>query len=261
MGGCDILRYDPAMRAAVLAVFIVVPTATAQDAALLMAFDQGRYEEAARLDLPKTADELAFAARAVLAQCMTGPDEPSEGEITRGQSLAREALELDPGHIEGRLQLAIALSLKMRPMSSIQAHRSGHGGEVRDLARSVLDDDPGNAYAHGLLAVWNIEVLRRGGRIGAAMMGADLKSARAHYQAAIQSAPTDASIHWQYARALAALNAKRHGDDIAAALTAATSVPLETALERTMAERATHFSQALDVLGPREAERLAREML
>ena len=89
---------------------------------------------------------------------------------------------------------------------------------LKDLAEAVLKDDPNNAYAHGFLAVWNIEVVRRGGSVGSAIMGASLKQARKHYSAATRTLPQDAATHWQFARAMAALNARKYRAEIDAAL-------------------------------------------
>lgn len=139
------------MIAASVTCLGLVWTANAQDAARLAAFHEGRFIEAANsFDVaPETADDAAFAARSVLAACMTGSTDPDPSLLTIAADHARRALSLDPAHKEGRLQLAIALSLSLRPMSTGEARRSGLGNDVRDLASSVIADDPTNAYAMG----------------------------------------------------------------------------------------------------------------
>src|SRR5262249_25515990 len=159
-------------------------------------------EAAAQAEAGAGANDLAFAARSLLAHCMTGVDEPDARIVDRASKDAEAALRLDPGHEEGKLQLAIALSLKSRTMGLIDAWSAGYGDKGRDLANQVLAKDPNNFYAHGFLAVWNIEVRHRGGAIGAAFLGASLKEARHQYDEAARLAPDDVGIHWQYGRAL-----------------------------------------------------------
>ena len=193
-------------------------------AELADAFARGDYLEAAdAAEAAAGADDLAFAARALLAHCMTGADEPDAAIVDRASKDAEAALKIDPGHDEGRLQLAIALSLKSRAMDVLDAWNKGYGEKGRKLAIEVLKSDPGNFYAHGFLAVWNVEVRRRGGSIGAAFMGASLKEGRRHYDEAMRLAPDDVGIHWQYGRALAALDAQRPRDEAAEVLARALS--------------------------------------
>lgn len=241
---------------------LFAPAALADEGAYQTAFQDGAYVQAAEIAAQtETADALALAARALLAEAMTGQTEPDLALLQDAESFARRALDLEADHIEGRLQLAIAVSLKLRPMSTREARRTGQAGMPRTLAEAVLKADPDNAYAHGLLAVWHVEVVRRGGPLGAAIMGASLRKARMHYARALETRPGDASIHWQYARALAALNPEKHRGDIDAALAAASEAPLEDFLEAAMAERCTQLEAALATLAASDVENLAENML
>lgn len=242
---------------------LLTPPAFADEAAIITAFDDGRYSEAASIALEQaTPDSLVFAARSLLADAMSTPDHtPPQSLVMEAEELARNAISLDPNHIEGRLQLAIALSLRSRPLTNREARKSGMGSEAKTLADAVLEDDPGNAYAHGFLAVWHVEVVRRGGSFGSAVMGASVKRARAHYAEAVKETPDDASIHWQYGRALAALNAKKYRSEIDAALTAAFAANCESQLERLMQTRAEQLSTALRFQSRRDVEALAEQML
>ncbi len=247
----------------VVLILICSPLASAEPSARLSAFVEGRYLEAVSLaEAEPSSDSLAFAARSLLAEAMSAETQvPSPTLAEDAERFARRALEADPQHIEGRLQLAIALSLRARPMSTQQARKSGYGTEAKKLAESVLDDDPDNFYAHGFLSVWHIEVVRRGGGLGAAVMGASVKKAKRHYQRAIAIDPEDASTHWQYARALAALNARKYREDIRTALEAAYAASCETQLESVMKARADFLKTALKEQTHREIETLAARML
>lgn len=205
------------------------------------AFAAGRFMEAASLaEAEGGADNLARAARCVLAEEVTGGS-LDRSALERAERLSRAALSQDPGHVEGRLQLAIALSLKSRLMSTSDVLKAGYGSEGRDLVRAVLEDEPANSYAHGFLAVWNIEVVRKGGALGAAWFGAGLDQARTHFEAALASDPQNPALCWQYARALAAEDYRKHHGEVFEALSCALETKAETELDRVMQQRAREF--------------------
>ncbi|MEO0881529.1 MAG: hypothetical protein AAFY34_02240 [Pseudomonadota bacterium] len=251
-------------RVLVLATSLLLPAiiAVAQDPGAVHTYEAGSYIEAAQqAELAGGADNLAFAARALLTDAIATNVQPSPERLADARRLAEAALALDEQHIEGRIQLAISLSLMARPMSAGAAMRSGLGQRARDIAKDVLLDDPDNPYAHAYLAIWNVEVIRRGGRIGGTVMGASIRRGREHYLAAIASDPQDASIHWQWARVLTALNAKKYRDEIDTALAAARSQPTDTAIEGVMQDRARTIEIALTTRSRAEVEGLAAEML
>ncbi len=228
----------------------------------LAAFDEGRFETAARLSRAgDTADAKALAARALLAEGMCGEGQPPATLLDEAERLARAALARDPDHLEGQLQLAIALSLKARPLSTREAMRTGYGGEARDLAQAVLRQAPENGYAHGFLSVWHLEVMRRGGSLGAAVMGASVADAVAHYRKADAALPRDPSVHWQFARALTAHDVRRYRGWIDYALSKAIALPAETAVAETMAARARRLKQMLEQGDLDAAEHLANDLL
>lgn len=254
------------MRAVILLFSILFMTwlqpAAAQGQDALDAFVAGQYDVAfAGVATDHEPDACAFGARTLLAKAVSGETQPPEALLMAALGEANAALAADPGHVEGRLQKAIALSLLARPMSLQDARDSGYGEAARQLAESVLADDPQNAYAHGFLAVWHIEVLNRGGYLGAMIMGASMDAAEAHYAAAIAVSPGDASLHWQYARALAALSTWRYRKQITAALDSALAAPVDSELERIMQARARTLSSAMATEKSRDIEAMAKMML
>ncbi|WP_155839236.1 hypothetical protein [Hyphomonas chukchiensis] len=243
-------------------IFVVFQAAWGQSPSAMEAYTAGHYDAAiADVAADRGADACAFSARSLLAKAISGEAQPAPGLLQGALDEANAALAADPGHIEGRLQKAIALSLMARPMSLREARDSGYGEEARQLAESVLRDDPQNAYAHGFLAVWNLEVMRRGGMLGAMIMGASLDAAEAHYEAAAAASPGDAALNWQFARALATLNARKYRDEISAALDAALAAPVDDQLERVMQDRARILAQAMATQKNRDIEALAEGML
>lgn len=253
------------MRAVMLFILILVfglfQPALGQGREAETAYLAGQYDAAfAEVAADHGADACAFGARVLLAKAMSGDVQPPPALVLAALDAANRALVAEPEHVEGRLQKAIALSLLARPMSLKEARDSGLGVEARDLAEAVLADDPQNAYAHGFLAVWHIEVMRRGGLLGAMILGASMEDAERHYAAAMQASPADAALHWQYGRALAALNARKYRKEVAAALDAALAAPVGSELERVMQERARVLSAAAATAKSRDVEALAEAM-
>ena len=251
------------MRWIALILLLISPYAMAENAEQARAFSEGRYSDAVQLaQADHSPNALAFSARSLLAEAMSAEDYvPDQKLAERAEALARQALEQAPDHIEGRLQLAIALSLRAHPLSNREAMRARFGEEARDLVEFVLSDNSDNFYANGFMAVWHVEVRRRGGAIGASFMGASTKQGRKHYQTAISASPGDASTHWQYARALAALNSNKFRKEIEATLQAALDSPTENELERVMQNRAAILLKTLEQKGRRPAEQQAKDML
>ncbi len=245
-----------------LLLLTLSPPAFSQDAASLAAFSEGRYgEAAARATSAASADDYAFAARALLAEAMCGEGQPAPELLDAAEASARAALKLDAEHIEGRLQLAIVLSLKARPLTVSQARKAGYVSQARELAEEIVKAEPGNAYAHGLLAVWNIEVVRRGGAIGSTVMGASVREARHHYETAIGPGPGYVALHWQYARALTALNARKYRDEAIGVLDLAVAGTSRNALEEVMAGRAALLRAAYETHSRRDLQALAASLL
>lgn len=225
------------------------------------AFASGQFLQSAEMaQLEGGADNYARAARAILADAII-EGKPTDSRLDEAEALARKALSLDPEHVEGRLQLAITLSLKARKMSTREALDSGYGGTSRDLVKDVLEAHPDNVYAQGFMAVWNIEVVRRGGGLGAAFMGASVQSAREHYTRAVETGEADPALHWQYARALAALNARKYEDEIATCLDRAVSGEADDTLTRIMQARAQSFQLYVKDHSRKDIERAAAALL
>lgn len=250
------------MRGLIAIMLLLAPVAEAQDATQIAYFESGRFDEAVTTHSPaETADQLAFKARALLAKGMCGTGQPPEILLDGAEDYARSALELEAVHVEAKLQLAIALSLKARPLSTNEALDTGYGDQSKELVLSALASDPDNAYGHAFIAVWNIEVVRRGGAIGSRIMGASVKKARKSYARASNLSPHDASIHWQYARALAALNPRKYRKDIDAALALALAAPVDGHVEEVMVSRAQTLQDMLKTRSRRAVIKWATDIL
>jgi hypothetical protein len=236
--------------------------AQADPDAALEAFRHGDYERALlHADDIQQPDVRALRARILLAQAVSAAEGPPDRLVFEALQEAEEAIRLQPRHIEARLQKAIALSLLLRSMSLAAAARTGYGDQSRTLAEAVLEDDPGNFYAHGFLAVWHVEVVRRGGMIGAGIMGASVRLARQHHAAATVLKKHDIGLNWQWARALAGLDPERYRAEIIAALDEAVTSTPQTELDRVMQQRAGLLLEVARSGQTSELSRLARSTL
>lgn len=240
---------------AALICLLLVPVAQADDA-MMMAYDAGRYEDALNLaeETSVSADRYAFQARSLLANCIFIGGNPPADTLKRAEAYARDALRLDENHLEGRMQLAIALSIQTRDMSLREIDQSGYGTLARGLAESILEDDPDNAWANGFLSVWHIEARRVAGAFLSGIVGASLRKSREHFDAAMAADPDNLTLKWQYLRALMAFNPKRFDDEIEDGLIEIAGADPQDALEMVLKERATAY---IPLMKSREFDEIA----
>ena len=226
----------------ILCIFCLTPVAAADDPALL-AYHRGDFSEAYEIASfgVESADSLAFQARTLLADGIHTGEQPDTALLKEAESLAIKVLKLDPEHLEGRIQLAISLSLQARMMSLKEINDSGYGELSKQLAEEVLQRDPDNAWAHGFLAVWHVEARRMGGVLVASMIGASLDDAKEHFEAAMRSASDNTVLRWQYARALMAFNPGRYRDEVYEILESIRVSTPDDALEFAVRDRAYGF--------------------
>jgi len=235
----------PALHAFCLSLAMASCPAFGQSTPALERFGAGDYDMAAAIARAAGgADNFAFAARAANAAMMAAGRTEVES-LDRAEADARSALAISPDHTEGRLQLAIAMALRARDLDPGEALRAGYAERTRQLAIAVLEKEPDNFYAHGFLSVWHVEVRRRAGPIAGALMGASLAQAREHYRAALKISPLDTGLHWQYGRALVALDARGWREEADRALARAEDGGGDGPLERIMADRAARLRSLL----------------
>jgi hypothetical protein len=193
--------------------------------AALQAYAAGNYADAARLgEASANADGLAFAARARLATgLLSGASRISRADMTSGKALAERALRLSPNHVEGRLQLAIALGLEARRMSQIAAFTRGLPQRVRRLIDGVCTDAPREPWGFAMRGIWHLEGLRLAGEDAARLLGARQALGIAAFVRAtsLSTSPTFPAMH---AISLLALNPRTNKTAIAG--------PLATAIGR-----------------------------
>lgn len=222
------------------------------------AYVEGAFLEAASLgEAQGRADDLALAARALLAEAVTGDPADIDALLARAEANARRALAADPSNTEARLQLAVAIGMKGRRAPIAEAVRHGYAGEGRALLRAAIAEAPREAWGHALEGGWNLEVVRRGGSVGAAYYGASVRAGRAAFERARALAPDDAIIAYQYAVALLELDPERYGEEATRLLEVASACRPGDAFETRVKAKAASVAAVLAARGPASAVRLA----
>ncbi|MCU0882115.1 MAG: hypothetical protein MUF14_05540 [Hyphomonadaceae bacterium] len=213
------------------------------------AFDRGEYLQAAILaEASGDADGLAFAARARLATTLlTGASRISTAELTRCRRLAQQALRLQPDHVEGRLQLAIALGLEARRVAPALALARQLPQRVRGLIEEVCTDAPREPWGHAIRGSWHLEGVRLAGSQATRLLGASSETGSAAYAraTALSTSPTFPAMHAISVLAIDGLRPASRPDLRAAAgpLAAAVARPPVTAFDREMSRRAIELSR------------------
>lgn len=240
-----------------LALLTLAPAQAHSDTAR-DAYEDGAFlQAAARAEAEGGAAGHALAARALLAEVVIGDPADIDALIGRAEANARRALTQDADNTEARLQLAVAIGMKGRRATVAEAMRKGYAREGRALVQAALRDAPDEAWAHALEGGWNLEVVRRGGRVGAAYFGANVAAGRAAFDRARALAPDDALIAYQYAVALLELDAERYGADAARLLHVARTCRPTDAFEARVKAKAAQVAAALDDRGAEVAIQLA----
>lgn len=211
-------------------------------------YAEGEYERAASTaSQVRSADSLTLAAQAWNAHALTLMDAEAALPSARlAHEAAEQALGLDPNHVQARLQLAIALWLEGRTLAPMASYRQRVPQRGRDLIESAALDAPSEAWAFALLGAWHLEVARKGGGLGSAMLGADVKDGVRYLRAALAMAPHDPAVATQCAVALLAYDAERYRDDADAALELAKAATPQDAFQAAMQARAHELDRHLD---------------
>jgi hypothetical protein len=237
---------------AFLAALVLFAGAAHAEAPAMDAYVQGDFLEAA--SLAEGADG-ALAAKALIAEAVTADTGDVDALIGRAERNARAALA--GNSVEARLQLALALGLKGRRASLRDAIRGGYAREGRALLDAALARAPRNAWAQALDGAWHLEIVRRGGAIGARYYGASVAQGVAAYERARALAPDDAVIAYQYAIALLEVDGERYGGRAAALLSEAGRCGAGDAFEAALRTEARRIGAILAERGPEAAVAVA----
>ena len=206
---------------------------------LFSLYAEGHYQEAMRAgEESHTADGLAIAARAALADAMTRP-EPCLSCLKRAEEDARRAIALDGRLADGHVWLATSLGYEARLEGVMHASWNNSPAQAKEQLDAALAADPANPYALAALGGWNAELVRVGGAyLARKIFGASLEQSLALFDRADRAAPHNVAVHYQIALSLAGVDRARYRTRIEEELGEAIQGPPQTAYEKFVAARA-----------------------
>lgn len=161
------------------------------------AFAAGNFTQSARLarqagESLQNADAFALAARAtlVVAAYQTPDKAGAQALISKALDDAAAALRLDPGHVEGGLQRAIATGYQAKLDRSFRM-----GKATKALMLEMLDAHPENSFAWAMVGGWHSGTIYSAGSfLGSATLGASKSAAWTHFERAMQLDPQSPSF-------------------------------------------------------------------
>ena len=237
------------MKAAALALLLLVPVGAAAVTPdeVQALYVRGDYEQAARAgEASHTAAGLATAARAVLADEVLR-DTPCLSCLQRAESMARQAIALDPHDAFAQVWLAVALGYESRILGMVKARLADTPAQSKAALDQAVKDEPGNAFAVSALGGWHIEVVRGGGSFLAGLAyGARESTALGLFDRAVKLAPDNVAVHYQIGLSLAGFDLDKYRARIAAEFKAAMTSPPRTAYEKKIQERASELLSLMD---------------
>jgi hypothetical protein len=212
-------------------------------------YAEGRFVEAAEAAAfdAVSADAQALSAKSyAVAALLAASDADAAAWSDAARAHAEAAVALDPHHIEGRLQLAVALGLQSRRRGGFEAYLDGMPQHGLALIEAATADAPDEPWAHAMLGAWHFEALRRGGRWARRLLHADLSVGEAAFERAEALDPGDAAIAAQLGLAYLSLDPERYSGPAVSALDRALSLPARDAFESAMQERAREARALID---------------
>jgi tetratricopeptide (TPR) repeat protein len=244
-----------------LLLFLVPPAFADMDEAR-QAYAEGRWQDAAAHgQLVGDSDGYAFAAGALIAQLMVEFDHPNrEALLEQAQRFADEAYRQDRHATEARLRMAAVIGYRGRFVGGWRAYLTRMPQRGRNLIESVIEENPSDAWALGMLGAWNLEVARRGGDRGLRALDASVETGIGLYSQAIALEPANPAPRYFLALGLIALGEHARYPTAYEQLNLALATAPRDAFETGILAEARLLSAVLQDQ-PREAEAWANDRM
>lgn len=225
------------------------------------AYHAGAYDRAVTLcDIEGSAESLAFAAQAIIADAITRPAGFCEPCLRRAIAKGDQAIARDPQRVEGYLQKSIAIGFRGRAIGVSQARAEGLADEAFALLERAVAMAPANAWAQASLGAWHLEIVQHAGPVLANLMyGASRAQGLQHYQAALTLDPHSALLQMNFALALLAMEDEAVIADARRALEIAIADESPDHLVRYTRNQAQQLLQGLNSQDQKLVSRLVRQ--
>ncbi len=213
----------------------------------LFAYEGGEYREAITLgEAEATAEALVLAARSQLALIDLGRSQTRKADAKAALANAEKAMALDPQNAEAHLMKVAALGILARGMSRMKSFRKGIASKSRKHINAALVLDPESAWAQAMLGMWHLEIIRRGGKFGARVTGANVNEGIEACALAMNSKRYDIGMGTQCAMALLICPAGLEDEAVAALQQASQFTGSEVAYDSAMKARSQEILELIE---------------
>jgi tetratricopeptide (TPR) repeat protein len=246
---------------AVLPVLLASAAHAAIPSKAQLAYAAGNFIHAATIaENEGSAEALAFAARARIADAVMRSGTYCKACLTTAETIAQTAVERDPKSAEGYIQLAVALGFRGRliPLMDAKAERLPERG--REAIDKALELAPHNAWALAARGAWNLEIVHRAGPVLADVTyGAGRTEGLRYFHEALAADPGNLLLHFHFALAILALDTGEFRREAIAALEAGYKDRRADALTKFTRKRADTLMSLLKGGKSDEIEALVRK--
>lgn len=197
------------------------------------AYAQGRFAEAARIgESLGTSQGFALSAKSLSVHAYYIAKEGEKKQLLeQAVTLARKAVNSDPGNAEAHLQLARAIGRRAETIGVFEA--AGEAEKIRESTENALRINPKLVAAHISLGRWHSELVgAMGSFMARTIYDARKKDGIASFERALVLAPNAKAVPLQYALGLIALDDYQYREKARDLLTRAIGLPAKDAYER-----------------------------
>lgn len=225
------------------------------------AYNAGKFIDAATFaEADGSAEALAFAARARIADAIMRDGPFCEPCLKSAEVIAQTAIDRDPKHAEGYIQFALALGFRGRLIPLFEAKEEQLPEKGRAAIDKALELAPHNAWGLAARGAWNLEIVHRAGPVLADVTyGAGRTRGLKDFRDALANDPKNLLLHFHFALTILALDVDDFRAEAAAALAAGEEDPRTDALNRFTRKRARELSALLDTGSNKEIRALVRK--
>lgn len=206
-----------------------------------------------------SAEALAFAARARIADAVTRDRTLCKPCLITAETIAQRAIDRNPNSAEGYIQLAIALGLRGRVIPLLDAKGERLPERGRDAISKALELVPQNPWALAARGAWNLEIVKRAGPILADVAyGASRTEGLKYFREALAADSGNLLLHFHFALSILALDADDFRTEAATALEEGFKDLRTDALTKFTRKRAAELKELLRSGNAQEIEALVR---
>lgn len=222
-------------------------------------FDTGDYDGATKMASSlDSAQGYALAARSLLGKInLQTREERSLKDIEKAIALSQKALELEPDHVEGHLQLASSYGIKGRQVSMFRAQMAGLPEKARAHLTRGIELDPDNGWCWAFIGAWHLEIVRKGGEgVARTLYGATTEEGIKAFDHSLTVDAKNPTLPFQYALVLLTMDPFANEARGAELLKQTIAIPVSDHQDRATVAHAQELLSAVEKNDIKETMRL-----